>query len=169
MRRDATVSVTAAEAPRVVHSLPGRARVHLPQWSGTTARSLERSLCELEGVDSVRASARTGNILVHFDRGATDEAVVVSELERLARSAPAQDEVAIEAAARSQGSPSSADPSNERPGARRRATSFGRARGGWRGEASRDPATRRARIAVRGLDRDPDLAPSSSASSRAPR
>lgn len=150
--------MTAAEAPRVVHSLPGRARVHLPQWSGSTARSLERSLCELEGVDSVRASARTGNVLVHFDRGATDEAAVVSELERLVRSAPAQDEVATAAPGRSPAPPSCPAPPTERPAARRTAMSFRRARGGWGGEASRDPGTRRARIAVRGLDRDPDLA-----------
>lgn len=150
--------MTAAEAPRVLHSLPGRARVHLPQWSGSTARVLERNLCELEGVNSVRASARTANVLVHFDRGSIDEAAVLSELERLARTARAEDDAAAEAPARPGGSSSSADPSTGRFGARRRVTSSGTDDGGGGDQASQDRANRRARIAVRGLDRNPDLA-----------
>lgn len=148
--------MTAADAPRVVHSLPGRARVHLPQWSGSTPRALERSVCELEGVSSVRASARTGNLLIHFDRGATDEASVVSELERLARTAPAEGDAAAEAPMRPEGVPLSAGHPTGRFGVRRATRSeLGGHRGG---EASNDLSTRRARVAVRGLDRDPDLA-----------
>jgi hypothetical protein len=59
-------------APRVVHSLPGRVRVHLPGWSRPELTSLEHRLRQARGVRGVRANALTGNVLIHFDPGVVD-------------------------------------------------------------------------------------------------
>jgi calcium-translocating P-type ATPase len=128
------------DAPRVIHSLPGRIRVHVP---GADPEAIERRLAELQGVHEVRASAQTQNVLVRFDASETDEASIVSSLSppraRRARSS---------------------DPA---PAARPAARVVGAAVKGVVGapkHAVREVGRlrRRARIAVRGIDRDPELA-----------
>ena len=61
------MNVAVAEAPRVVHALPGRVRVHLPDWEGQGQRGLEGCLRRMRGVSDVRSSPLTRNVLVHFD------------------------------------------------------------------------------------------------------
>ena len=52
------------EEARVLHSLPGRIRVHLPGWSGKGRRQLEKSLRQLEGVfDEKTTPLAVGEIL----------------------------------------------------------------------------------------------------------
>ena len=111
--------MTATATPQVVHALPGRLRVHAPQWAQAPA-DVEERLRSLPGVDAVRASAATGNVLVTFDAARLARERVLEALADGARSA--------------------------RP-APQRATP---------GKPAR--AQERARICVRGLDRDPELA-----------
>ena len=129
------MSDSVAAAPRVVHSLPGRARVHLPSWPGTEPAELERRVCALPGIQRARASARTRNVLVHFDRDAHDEDAIVAALAQL----PA----------------ASADRAHE---ARSRSRAARAPRQPVARDDRRPPRVHRARIAVRGLDTDPELA-----------
>jgi cation-transporting ATPase I len=59
--------VTAITTPRVVHALPGRVRIHAPDWAAAAPSRLEQRLFSLPGVESVRASSTSGNVLVCFD------------------------------------------------------------------------------------------------------
>jgi len=52
--------------PLVLSLLPGRARVHLPAWSGARPDTLESHLRRL-GFLEAQANPLTGNILVRFD------------------------------------------------------------------------------------------------------
>ncbi len=61
------VAQSGREMPHILHSLRGRMRVHLPDWSGQNAGALEHSLCQVEGVRQASASPLTGNILISFD------------------------------------------------------------------------------------------------------
>lgn len=57
-----------ARPPEVLSLMPGRARLHLPGWSGKNPREVERRLRILDGVQEAQANSRTGNVLIHFDR-----------------------------------------------------------------------------------------------------
>jgi hypothetical protein len=119
------MSVAVAEEPRVLHTVPGRIRVHLPAWSGQGQRKLETMLRQLQGVRSVQASALTGNVLIHFDPQVTTEPTILQAVHALDL------------------------PTGDLP----------------EQEPARPPALRtqrgktvRARISVRGMDRDPRVA-----------
>jgi len=58
--------------PTVVHTLPGRLRVHLPGWSGVDRAPVEAYLAHLPGVCSARATPMTGNVLITDDPRVTD-------------------------------------------------------------------------------------------------
>jgi len=119
------------ERPRVVHALPGRVRVQLPGWRGEGRSSLERRLRRVRGVTGVQASPLTGNVLVRFDPAEAGEGDVLEALRGWEPDGEAgEDSRGIE--------PSPVQ--EERQGLLRRR-----------------PAGR-ARIPVRGLDRNPDLA-----------
>src|SRR5713101_3710122 len=119
------MSIAVAEEPRVLHTVPGRVRVHVPGWSGQGKRSLETRLCQVQGVRSVQANTLTGNILVQFDPAATNEQTILAMVNSLVPDA-------------------SGEPENEPAPPPVVREKHGRAT--------------RARIAVRGLDRDPHLA-----------
>jgi cation-transporting P-type ATPase I len=76
---------TLAGAPRVIHAVRGRIRVHLPDWAGEQRDAIERRLHDLDGVEHVRADARTGNVLVQFDPAAIDRESILKALGRLRR------------------------------------------------------------------------------------
>jgi cation-transporting P-type ATPase I len=122
------VSVAAADAPRVVHTVRGRVRVHFPQWSGDNHEALEERIRGLPGVVSARASPQTRNALIHFRAEDVDEPALIGGLAGL------DSELGR--------SPS---PGPQRPAAAPDAFPESR-------------RSRRLRIAVRGLDRDADLA-----------
>ena len=116
--------------PRLVHSLPGRARVHLPDWSGQDPRGLEAALRRQPGILSAQANPDTGNVLVRYSLGVTDEQTVLDTVRALARGRTPEGE-----ATKREAPPALPPVVREREG-----------------------QTQRARIAVRGLDRDPELA-----------
>lgn len=77
---------TAYAAPRVVHAIPGRIRIHVPAWVGGAASRLDRVRREvgrLGGVHRVSLSALTGNLLLHFDPGATAPVRLLDAIGRL--------------------------------------------------------------------------------------
>src|SRR6185312_9661659 len=108
-------------------------RVALRGWDGEAADEVDRLIGELPGVTSARASAATRNALVCFDREATSAETLLAALHRLRR----------RSGARARGQP--AHVHVERRAARRAREHDG-------------GPVRRARIAVRGIDRDPQLA-----------
>src|SRR3954470_15595631 len=116
-----------AEEPRIVHALPGRVRMHLPDWDGRGQRAVEGRLRGLRGVLSAQANALTRNVLVRFDTEETDEETVLAAVQAADLEVTADEEIVAEP---------EAPPVHREP---------------------HGPAGR-ARIAVRGLDRDPDLA-----------
>jgi hypothetical protein len=61
------MDVPKSVSPQILSLVPGRVRVHLPQWSGADARELEARLACVEGIHSARANSLTGNVLIHFD------------------------------------------------------------------------------------------------------
>src|SRR4051794_38813112 len=122
--------MAATAAPRVVHALPGRVRVHVPAWSGDDGKALEARLVRGRGVRRVQASARTRNVLVEYDHDHLDEATVVRRLARAVRD--------VRAVPR-RGAGAAASPPR-------------------RGVLVTHSSVRRARIAVPGLEHDPDIA-----------
>ena len=135
---------TAIEQARIVHSLPGRLRLHLASWPIGGEDVLERQVLAVDGVISVRPNRLTGNILVRFDPQRVDESMLraaVAELPRTAGSQPPEERVTTQAAARAPHA------LVEREGVSLPVAGslpLGR--------------VKRARITVRGMDRDPALA-----------
>src|SRR5919107_1606550 len=74
------MSLSVAEEPRIVHALPGRVRVHLPDWEGQRQRGLEACLRQLRGVSDVRSSPLTRHVLVHFDPEETNDESILAAL-----------------------------------------------------------------------------------------
>ncbi|MBV9310191.1 MAG: hypothetical protein JOZ73_05135, partial [Solirubrobacterales bacterium] len=142
------MSTATASRPRVIHSLPGRIRVHIAGISSETKASLEADVAQLDGVQRVSANPQTQNVLVQFDEGATREQSIIRAL---ADFDPPQSSGSEERGGT--GRPQ-ADRERE-PG--RRSAGGGRHRPEY---ADREvgPMHRRARIAVRGIDRCPELA-----------
>jgi cation-transporting ATPase I len=119
--------------PGVLHALPGRVRVQVPGWDGKDPDGLCAWLTGVRGVTGARASPATRNAVVRFDPARTDTSAIVAALhDRPRRPPPA-------------GRPSGvAEPSPV-------------ARGHRHGRVVGVRGRRRARIAVRGIERDPEL------------
>ncbi len=129
------MSAAVAEEPRVLHALPGRVRVRLPARAGDEPWRLEGALRRLPGVRGAQANPLTGNVLVRFDPALIDAEGILAAVRAL-------DPVA-------QGfAPSSGIP---RAGQSARTV-------GPRAVHERVGSTSQARIAMRGLDRDPRVA-----------
>ena len=119
------MSIAVAEEPRILHTIPGRLRVHLPTWSGQGKRQIETHLRQLHGVRSVQANTLTGNVLIQYDPAMTNEQTILAEAQSFDLNTTDEPE------------PEPPPP----PVAR-----------------EKQGKTVRARIAVRGLDRDPHVA-----------
>ncbi len=134
-----------ASALRILRRSPGRLRITLPGWDGGAPHRLEQAMGTIPGVVAVSASPDTGNVLIRFDETCSGPEAVLSAAAELA--------VAEQEPPETQpGSPAPAPQHSGAPGPARAA----RAVTG----VLRDGAGRfgRARIAVRGIDRDPQLA-----------
>jgi hypothetical protein len=73
--------VSATERLRVLSLIPGRMRVHLSGWTAEDADELETRLCRVKGVERVQASPLTGNVLLRFDRCATEGQELLAEVQ----------------------------------------------------------------------------------------
>ncbi len=119
------MSATVADEAYVLHTLPGRVRLHLPWWTGKGKSTIETALRQEPGIRSVQASPATGNVLIQFDPSVTSEQDVLHEVGAL-------DPAKVHAQ----------ETKMEHPPTLR----------------EKHGQTVRARIAVRGLDRDPNMA-----------
>src|SRR4051812_48798398 len=77
------MDVAVAEKPCILHTIPGRIRVHMPSWSGQGRRALEAQLRQVQGIDRVEANTLTGNVLIHFDATATNEQDILERVQTL--------------------------------------------------------------------------------------
>ncbi|MFN2477475.1 MAG: HAD-IC family P-type ATPase [Chthoniobacterales bacterium] len=129
------MSSAAVAEPGVLHRIPGRLRVHLPERSGERPREIESRLRQLRGVHGARADSVTGNVLVRFDPAAIDNDAILAVL----RGPGAASETSAHVSKRA------VEHEAARPAVLRE------------GRVS-DAAVGRARVVVPGLDRDPELA-----------
>src|SRR5437588_841276 len=120
-----SMSVAVADGLRVLHTIPGRLRVHMPEWEGKGKRGIETELRQLQGVQSVQANALTCNVLVQYDPTLTNEQTILATVSTLELNRVDESD---------QPPPSPPPTVREKQG-----------------------GTVRARIAIRGLDRDPHL------------
>lgn len=123
------MGIAVAEQPCIVHTIPGRIRMHMPDWSGQGKRFLEAQLRKGPGIRGVEANALTGNILIHFDAAATNVEDISERVQRLLQ------DTTINTAGMPDSEPALPPVIRERQG-----------------------ELMRVRIPVRGLNRDPDLA-----------
>lgn len=72
-----------AEELRVLHIVPGRIRIHIPEWEGQGKRDIEAQIRQLPGVQRVQANTLTGNMLVLFDPQGTDERTLLESIHTL--------------------------------------------------------------------------------------
>src|SRR5262249_547796 len=70
----------ASRRPHIIHSLPGRVRIHLPSWPAGEPR-LEASLLQIPGVRCARVNQFTSNVLFHFDPRLTSPSALAEGLE----------------------------------------------------------------------------------------
>jgi copper chaperone CopZ len=139
------MAVTIAAEPQLFHAVPGRVRVHVPALAGYSARSVEAQVRRVPGVRDVEANPFTGNVLVRFDPRATTARAILDALRTPGPgpdgSEPGPQPVADARAVREEARTS--PPAHTRAP---RVLSSGRS------------PMKQARIAVHGLDCDPDLA-----------
>ncbi len=79
------MSTLTAEAPRLVHALPGRVRIHVRVEPGQSSADLEAAVDRLPGVRSVQANMLTGNVLVRYDPAVTNDRALLSALHGMSR------------------------------------------------------------------------------------
>ncbi|GHO46063.1 cation-translocating P-type ATPase [Ktedonospora formicarum] len=74
------MNIALAEESQIVHSLPGRLRVHLPHFMDSNLRPLEVYLHQLEGIQGIRANTSTQNVLILYDPALLDEQAILASL-----------------------------------------------------------------------------------------
>jgi hypothetical protein len=77
-----------AEELHVLHAVPGRLRVRLPDAKESRHREIEEGIRRVPGVTGARANALTSNILIHFDTRVLDQEGVLVALDAVRREAP---------------------------------------------------------------------------------
>lgn len=77
----------AVRRPCIIHSLPGRLRIHLPFWPAEEPGLIEAILLQTPGVHAVRANPLTSNVLIHFDSRTTCPAALTEVLDAVNRDA----------------------------------------------------------------------------------
>jgi len=127
------------DAVRVVRRCSGRVRVHAPGWTGHGASQVEAGLRGIPGVQRVRASPATRNILIEFDEAAREPSELLARVQHETSAATLSHRRRAEA-----------------PGADSR-HAFERRRSDPPVVLERSGLLARARIGVRGLERDPEL------------
>ena len=161
-----------------MHVVPGRVRVSLPGWSGREGRALEAQLRVLRGVRSAQANSVTGNAVLRFDPALTNPEALRLAVRQIVRALPSH---TLSSSGRTEPpAPGQADPApphvvRERPsvqslsdGSSANGSSANGMGAKGTGASSSAPANSRARVehsvwgrarvSVRGLDRDPALA-----------
>jgi hypothetical protein len=73
----------------VIHALPGRIRVHLPDASAPGRDDVLALLEGALGLRSARLNTVTGNVLIRYDTALTDAAAILFVLQRAPAASPA--------------------------------------------------------------------------------
>src|SRR5579872_5716596 len=148
------MSAAIADEPRVLSAIPGRLRLHVPVPDGSAhvRRAVEQRLRALPGVREARGSAATGNVLVLFEPSITSAHEILDAARP--RAEDENHEIRETAAAQRQSSLSARVPTITSTRQHHEAPHLSHAAVI---RNSRDGTTR-ARIAVPGIDRDPQLA-----------
>ena len=133
------MSVALATESCVLSSTPGRVRIHAVNWTGASPHRLEAALLTAPGVRSAVATAATHNVLITYDPAQTGLAAILHALNAFDMSAARAD------AAPEQDNAKGESPALPHHNAPRTITHTS---GGLV----------RARIVVKGMDRDPDVA-----------
>ena len=143
------MSAAIATDPRLVHAVPGRVRVHVPDLVDYDPRTVAARLRQVAGVRGVDANPLTDNILVRFDPHATDSQAILGAVRALERGKSTDG--GSDGGASNEGtlSPAGREEGQTAPTAHRHAPPV---------LSSGHGHHKRARIAVRGLDRDPAVA-----------
>ena len=138
------MSTASAVEPHLLRAVPGRTRVHVPGLSAHDVPAIETAIRRVPGVRAVEAQPLTGNVLVLYDRQVTNDGAILDAARAFERGVPhgmgPEGGAATPASSEEKQAPSTAYTRSPR------VISSGRG------------SAKRARIAVRGLDRDPDLA-----------
>jgi len=77
--------------PRVIHSIPGRLRLHIPilKKFGERYRNWALMICELisepDGIEEVSPSIVTGSVLLHYDHNILTEKEILNFITSLGR------------------------------------------------------------------------------------
>jgi calcium-translocating P-type ATPase len=135
-------SVAAPASPHVIRDLPGRLRLHVGDLSHEQLAHLERVVAGDPGVLEVSGRPATGNVRIRYDPALTGAATLLDACEQALGSTEMPAATAPAATPRTRDEP-------------RRSSSVEVVTGMLREHAGRFG---RARIAVRGIDRDPHLA-----------
>jgi len=85
----------SGSALRVLSSLPGRLRVHRPDWGGERPGQVEARVRQVHGVEAVGANPLTGNILVRFDPRAVGPAAILDAVQPGAVAPPEREEAPV--------------------------------------------------------------------------
>ncbi len=66
----------------VVHSLPGRIRIHLHNCADDEWKRIEQTIGRVQGVQRVRANRLTGNLLINYDTAFTHGQIVLDAAQK---------------------------------------------------------------------------------------
>jgi len=158
--------VSVAEQPRVVRGCAGRVRLHVPDWGQLSAAALEGGLRSIAGVARAQANPSTGNVLIEYDERDLDRDSLLAQ----AADVVAGDSLLAQAADVGAGEVRSAAPDSRRaagapvrpigptPARLVSAREVAELLGSDRVVREASGILSRARVAVRGLDRDGSLA-----------
>src|SRR5437763_17192772 len=84
------MSVTIAEEPHLLRTVPGRARIHVPDLTDRDPGAVASRLRGVPGVRSVQPNTLTSNILVRFDPRVTTERALLAAARPQDRARPHQ-------------------------------------------------------------------------------
>ena len=152
--------MTVAAAPRVLRGCSGRVRIALPHPDALDPAALEEGLELIAGVRRARANPTTGNVLIEYDEAELDRDALLAEVAHVFATGPASatnggpGRVVHTAGAARAGDKTGVEAADRLVSSREVAELLG----SGRVVRERGGILSRARVAVRGLDRDGDLA-----------
>jgi cation-transporting ATPase I len=151
--------VRVGTPPQVISGCAGRVRIHLSDWAGLSPAALEASLQGIDGVRRARANPTTGNVLIEYDEGRVERASLLARAARVSSRSvtvtnPPRGPRPIEPARGERPATPGLGQAERLVSAREVADLLG----SDRVVQERAGLLSRARVAVRGLDRDGDLA-----------
>lgn len=91
-RRQAVVVTDGAdlEPLQLIHSIPGRVRIHVPGWGNLDCAAFERRLSLMPGVGYAHANPLTRNVLIQFDPSSRSTEGLLRMVETTLRGSPSR-------------------------------------------------------------------------------